>query len=426
MLLLASIVLCAVFFLFNLIMRRYVGVIFNVIWLYLLLVIRSKAPDLSPTTVGILSLMVFSFNLVYSLSQFFGIKSFKPVLFRRNSIADGNYRLSFNHTFFTVAMILTLIVLVVYSVRTIATVGINLEIIRGTDRKEAQIFNSTFDTVLFYGICGSFIHIGPLVLIYNYINDIKNKKTDIIIVIICTILFTLVDAGRMLIVRIAIFFLAAIIWNLEQRISTRRFSGKKMLIIAAVIVAALALTTSSRNVGNISFIEQTREYLAGSIVHMNYQLKYTADYTTHYGTITYGGFFYYFIKVLNLFDANLLSSNEQMSFLQSYKLLRFGDHMIYYNALVPNAFYYYYDSGYIGVALFSSILGFFTSFYERTKGQPSFFRYTMFAMALTAVFFTPLGGIFWNFRMPTVILVVLLISRFLYKKEAIPMVSRDE
>lgn len=426
MLLISSIVLCALLFLYNFVRRRYVGVIFNVIWLYLLLVIRNNVPALSSTTAGILLLMICAFNLSYSLSQYIKLKSINPFFFHKNSIDNRDYIITVNHNFFAIALILTLIVLVVYSFRTITSVGINLEIIRGTNRKEAEIFKSTIDTLLFYGVCGSFVHIGPLVLIYNYMNNIKNKKIEIIIAVINTILFTLVDAGRMLIVRIAIFVLAAIIWNLEKRITAKRFPIRKLILFAVIIVAGLALTTTSRNMGSISFIEQTRQYLAGSIVHMDYQLQHIDNYTMHYGTITYGGFFYYFIKIINLFGANVANSNELMTFLQTYKVLVFGEGTIYYNALVPNAFYYYYDSGYLGVALFSTILGAFTASYERTKGKPSFVRYTIFAMALYAVFFTPLGGIFWNFRMPTVILIVLVINRFLYKKEVIPVVNNNE
>ena len=92
MLLISSIALCALLFLYNFVRRRYVGVIFNVIWFYLLLVIKNNVPDLSSTTAGILLVMIGAFNLSYGLSQYINLKSIKPFFFHKNSIDDREYK----------------------------------------------------------------------------------------------------------------------------------------------------------------------------------------------------------------------------------------------------------------------------------------------------------------------------------------------
>ena len=414
-----TLIICTVCIFIFLLEKRFVGVIYNAVWIFGMLYVAANIEEFTQITVEILSVTIIAFNAFYLLSR--GIHK-RKIYFTLGSYStrrrdDCDVRL--DHRFFRVIIFITVAVIGFYSARTIAAFGFNLNAIRSGNNSdsESRVFNSIVDTILYYGIATSLLNILPIVVVYCYIKNIKLTKAEYAGVAFAVVLSVLCSAGRMLFVRIIIFIVAGMIWKTSKNSVARKISIGKAALIVAVIFGGLTIATISRNKANgTTFLAQVLDYCYGSIVHMEYQLKLLASDAMHFGTVVYGGFLYYPIKLLNAFlPWKLQTSNEILAYLQDFKMLTISGTPQYYNALVPNAFYYYFDSGMIGCLLFSGILAVSCAKYEYADNE-YFERFYMFAICCYAVVFSILGGIMWSFAMPTATLFAFLLKDRLFKK----------
>lgn len=310
------------------------------------------------------------------------------------------------------------VIFLVYALRSVAKFGFDLQLVRSANNSDSgeRVLANVVDTVLFYGVAMPMVYVGALCAAYNLSQGIRTPRSIYALLAVDLLLYVLTAGGRSMLIRVALFFAAALIWRLKNTRKIRLGRIARVCLAAGALLALLEIMTSARNSGDISFLNQAVLYVRGAVSHMRYQLARVPDHGAYAGYITYGGFLYYPVKILSrLFGPEWQTSGEIMAFLQEYKYIWVGARQIYYNALVPNAFYYYYDSGYAGVALFSLFLGIGTSVGERGCRRPGFLRFVLWATAVYAIVYSPLGGVLWAFRYPTALMYCVLLRNRLYR-----------
>lgn len=395
-------------------MREFSLGIFNILWATVLFMCCNELGRESCTqTLVLLMLMVVMVNIGFWL----GNTNVRFAVSEKTKQSRHQYQ--FSSRVMVVLLEVLTVVFLYYAVQTIIKFGLNLEVIRGANNSDSneKVFSSVLDTIVFYGIGMPIIYVGALSCSYNYSQNIQTPHKVYWLLAVNVVLYVIVAGGRTLLLRIAFFFVAAFIWRLKI---SRRYLVKKLKYLVFCVVALMIIMeilTLARNSNNISFLGQTIVYIRGAVSHMSYQLDQMPADGYYCGYITYGGFVYYPIKLLAaVLGTEWATSNEIMSFLQSYKYLQIGDKTTYFNALIPNAFYYYYDSGYVGVVLFSLFLGFAAARGERAYKSPSFLNFVLWATAVYAIVYSPLGGVLWAFRYPTAVIYCCMLRSILYRR----------
>lgn len=395
--------------------KEYAMAIFNALWFVVVVACLEGVFENSQSYTWLLiSTMIAFVNIGYIFGKY------KIILYRKNI---NSIRIEkCNWAFLQKLLVLSLSILMVYFIMTVMRYGINLNLIRSSNNSgsEDTLFNSLLDTLIFYGFSVPMIYTGALVIMYNISQ--KNKIPRNIIGLICAniIAYVFTTGGRSLVIRIALFLCAAIIWRIHS-------SGKKNIKIHYILIGGLLLylmlniMTILRNTENISFFEQFFQYAKGAILHMDYNIKNVKTEKLYYGYVTYGGFFYYPVKLLQkLLGIHIDTSNEIMFFLQTYKRLSIGEnHTMYYNALLPNAYYYYYDMGYAGVIIFSMILGYVARRGEKSYNKPQFLSFAIWATSIYAIVYSCFGGVLWSFSIPTALIYCVILNKSFFKTKEV-------
>ena len=393
-----------------LICKCYAIAIFDFIWgIFLIISGKDIASSDFIKTLGIISLMLLFVNIGYFCKLKFAVKT--------NSIKTNKY-MEYNEKFVHFILLLCFLIMSYYTIQTLRKFGFNLQIVRQSNNSDSEekVFSSLIDTIAYYGVAIPIIYVSFLSSAYNVSQGIRQTRTTYLLMVINVILYILVSGGRTMIIRIVLFYVAAILWKFHAHKTKIK---KQYIIVGAIFVYfILNIVTAARNNSNISFLDQSITYMKGSLAHMNYQLSNLSDRTNYFGYVTYGGFFYYPVKLLAaVFQLPLLTSNEIMEFLQTYTNLHVGNSVVYFNALVPNAYYYYFDSGYVGVVLFSFILGWCAHRSERSFTNPSFPVFVVWAVSLYAISYSPFGGVMWSSTIPTAMIYSLLLWKKIYKRK---------
>ena len=389
--------------------KQYAMAIFNLIWgLLFFICIQDVAEQVSAETVKIMLIMIVCVNIAYSLGNI----GFKTKNKNKNAVYKCNYDL------LRILLFLSFAIMMYYCVATVIKYGLNLNAIREMNNSdsESKVFEGLFDTLVFYGFAVPMVYVGSLAVTYNVSQKLRIPKSVIGLLGLNILAYIITVGGRTLLMRIIMFAVAAVLWKLHE-LGFKKMKIGRLLVYALIIYLFMNLITALRNTYSITFIEQALRYFRGAILHLDYNLEHTVREANYYGYVTYGGFFYYPVKVLKtLLGTEWLTSNEIMAFLQVYKQFFLGGRGMYYNALLPNAYYYYYDMGYVGVVLFSTFLGLAARKGERAYKHPTFGKFILWATAVFAVTYSVLGGVLWNFTYPTSLIYCFLLSSLLYKK----------
>lgn len=395
---------------FALIRRYYAIAIFDFMWgIFLTISGKDIASSDFSKTLSIIFLMILFVNVGYFCSSKFTLKT--------NAIRTNKYT-EYNEKFVHFILLISFLILSYYAVQTIRKFGLNLQLVRSSNNSDSEekVFSSFVDTIAYYGVAIPIIYVSFLSSAYNVSQGIRQKKITYLLMAINVILYIIVSGGRTMIIRIVLFYAAAILWKLHTH--KTRIKKRNIIVGAVFVYLVLNIVTAARNNSNISFLEQSITYMKGSLVHMDYQLANLSDRTNYLGYVTYGGFFYYPVKLLKaVFQIPLLTSNEIMEYLQAYTYLQVGNNVVYYNALVPNAYYYYFDLGYVGVVLFSLILGYCAYRSESSFKKPSFPVFVLWAVSLYAIAYSAFGGVMWSYTIPTAIIYSLLLWKIIYKSK---------
>lgn len=396
-----------------LMMQRLGAGIFNMIWAVVIFICRDQLfQENFAQTLFLLTIMIVMVNV----GAFIGGANVRFSFTFKKTTED---RVEFYPKAITLLLIIATIIFMYYAILTFVKFGLNLELIRGSNNSDSseRVFSSVFDTIMFYGIGMPIVYVGSLVCAYNFSQGVHTPKNIYWLLAVSSILYVVTAGGRSLFLRVALFFAAAMLWRLKTaRGITLKWLKYLMFGIAALLII-MEIVTSARNSTNISFFDQALAYIRGSVSHMQYQLELMPNDDYYYGYITYGGFFYYPAKLLSeFFGERILTSNEIMAFLQAYKYIQVGERITYFNALVPNAFYYYYDSGYIGVVVFSAVLGFSLSRSELAHKWPSFGKFVIWATAIYAIVYAPMDAVLWTFRYPTALIYCFALRNVIYRR----------
>lgn len=310
-----------------------------------------------------------------------------------------------------------LIFLYYFTITVIKAGGINLNMIRSLNSTESE--NSAFQgygaTLLFFMIAQPLFTSISIVLVYSIFHKIKVPKVIWIMFIASAILYLVTNAGRIFIIIILSFSFAGFLAN--KRIGVvSKINYKRGLIYLLGIFLVLNLMTRSRNSSSdetISFIQQAKDYVGCSIINMDYELKELKQEDRYNcGYYAYGGFLYYPIKLLDVvIRRNLGVPADDLYYLQQIKVIEYNGRSMMYNALVPNAFYFYFDSGIVGIIVFSLLSGLFIGKYEIQISSGEFFAFSMYCIGIYYLLFSPLGSQFWKTYMPMTIVWSLILSK---------------
>jgi len=383
--------------------------IYNAIWAVTLI---SCSSDLvQPHYRLVLTLIcvsVIAVNLGYLLSKYLTPEGL-PVPQKH----DGAI---FNSRLLIGLMGLAVAIMAVFAVKSLMKFGFDLAAIRAANNSvaEGSVFSSRLDSVLFYGYAMPMIYVGAFCLAFNFSQKKKISFLLLGLELAAVVLNVLAVAGRSVFIRVILILFAAILW----RLGTKGGFGKKVIIsvlaIGILFYGVMEITTLMRNDWEVSFFQQAMNYIRGAVSHMQYRLGHLPERCFRYGFVTYGGFLYYPLKVLSVFGIDLNTSNDIMFFMQEYVDIAVGNRTMHYNALAPNVFYYFFDSGWYGVVAFSLLLGFSAGRSEGMRACPRFFEFVLWATAVYAIVYSPMDGVLWAFRFPTAIIYCLLLKDLLY------------
>ncbi|MBO5340563.1 MAG: oligosaccharide repeat unit polymerase [Oscillospiraceae bacterium] len=394
--------------------KQFAMAAFNLLWAVVIFLTRVELGLQSYNkTFSLLLLMILLVNVGHALSRWE-----LPAPLRRSR---PQVERTFNQPLLLGLQLFTFILLLVYACKTLMEFGLDLAAIRGGNNtfNETGVFGSLLDTIFFYGVAIPLLYTQALVLAYNLSQSIKTSKIAYVLLAANMVVQLITTGGgRNIFLRIALFFAAAFVWRMH---SCGLFRGGqlKYLVLGIGMLAVLLLMmealTAARNTTGITFFQQAVRYVRGSLAHMQYRLPSIPEHENYWGYVAYGGFLYYPVKLLSLLtQMDIPTSNEIMFYLQEYRRLELGNELIYYNALVPNVFYYYFDSGYLGAALFPAILGFAAGKGEKACKNPSFLRFLLWATCVYAIVYSPIDSVLWAFRYPTALIYCFLLKDAMY------------
>lgn len=392
-------------------LRKFAMALFNCLWGLVIFLCRADlCLESYSQTVLLLTLMIVMVNVGCLLGS----------LELKSRLRFGRLptRREFNSRILTGLLGVACVIFLIYALRTAARFGFNLELIRAANNSDSdeKVFSGLVDTIAFYGVAMPMIYVGALACAYNFSQQIPTPKHIYVLILVNMVLYVLTAGGRSMFIRVALFFAAAVLWRIKKPSGIEMKWFKYLLLAGAGLLVVMEILTAARNSKDISFLEQTVMYIRGAVSHMRYQLERMPEDNWYFGYITYGGFFYYPVKLVSkVLGTGWKTSNDILAYLQEFKYIRVGSESINYNALVPNVFYYYFDSGYLGAVLFSLFLGIAAGAGERGHGKPGFFRFVLWATAVYAIVYSPLDGILWPFRYPTALIYCFALRNLIYK-----------
>lgn len=393
--------------------RWYALGIFNAVWAVVFFACRAElCQAIYAQALLLLLLMIIMVNLGYFLSRRVKLSRLE----RSDFPAEGEL----NEKLLIILLCVASAIMLFYALKTVFRFGFDLRAIRkyNNSDSETKIFTTQIDTVLFYGIAMPLCYVGALVLAYSFSQGIKMPPRILILEAVALGLNMLTVAGRSIFLRVALFFAAAILWRMHKPGGINWKIFRYIFFAGVGLLLVMEISTLARNKWQVSFFEQALDYIRGSVSHMQYRLyrmDRQPDYgTVYYGYVAYGGFLYYPVKLLAALGVDLKTSNEIMAYLQEYVSFQLGEEKIVYNALVPNVFYHYYDSGYMGAMVFPVLLGFAAGRSERLHKYPAFFKFVLWATCIYAIVYSPLDGVLWAFRYPTAVIYCFVLQFFLF------------
>ena len=387
--------------------------IFNAVWAVVFFACRAElCQAIYAQSLLLLLMMIVMVNLGYFLSRRV------PLTKLERGVQTGERVL--NEKLLIILLGVAVAIMLFYAIKTVFRFGFDLRAIRkyNNSDSETNVFSSQIDTVLFYGIAMPLCYVGALVLAYRFSQGLKMPPKVLILEAAALMLNMLTVAGRSIFLRVALFFVAAILWRMHKPGGINWKLMGYILGAGVVLLLIMEISTLARNKWEVSFIEQALDYIRGAVTHMQYRLyrlERQPDYgTIYYGYVAYGGFLYYPVKVLAALGLDIQTSNEILAYLQEYVSFELGGEKVTYNALVPNVFYHYYDSGYMGAMLFPGLLGLTAGRSERYHKAPGFFKFVLWATCIYAFVYSPLDGVLWAFRYPTAVIYCFILQFFLF------------
>lgn len=389
--------------------------IFNAVWAVVFFACRAElCQAIYAQALLLLLMMIIMVNAGYFLSHRVPRLPLEPLA--------GSGERELNEKLLIILLCVAGAIMLFYAVKTLFRFGFDLRAIRkyNNSDSETRVFETLVDTILYYGIAYPLCYVGALVLAYHFSQGIKMPTKILALEAVLLVLNMLTVAGRSIFLRVALFFAAAILWRMHRPGGINWKLMRYVIAAGAALLVVMEISTLARNKWEISFIEQALDYIRGSVSHMQYRL-YRVDRQPDYGTIycgyvVYGGFLYYPVKLLAALGVEIQTSNEIMSFLQNVVSFELAGEKIQYNALVPNVFYHYYDSGYMGALIFPALLGFAAGRCERMHENHGFLKFVLWATCVYAIVYSPLDGVLWAFRYPTAILYCVILQYFLFPR----------
>lgn len=320
-------------------------------------------------------------------------------------------------------LIICMFIFLYYFIITIKNAGgLNLNLIRtlNSANNSDSAFQGYGATLLFFIIAQPLLTAISILLIFSLFHKCKASRSIWILFMINAFLFLVTNAGRIFIIIILSFVLAGFLIK-KRRHLTFKVNYKKVLIAFTSIFLILNLMTKSRNSSSsdtITFIQQAKEYIGCSILNMDYELKNLQHYPgINCGYYAYGGFLYYPIKIYSIVSGgNYKVPADELEYLQQIKVIEYNGRSIMYNALVPNAFYYYFDSGVLGIIFFSFISGFLIGKYEVKATSGNYLSFALYLIGFYYLIFSPMGSQLWKTFMPmTIIWSYILYKNYVWK-----------
>lgn len=250
---------------FNLYRKNFLLACFNSIWclLFMSLSLNTKISyfDISNVTIICIVLMVAGFNLGYSSSIIF---------IRKNRLNNNEMLIEkvfiFRKKRFELLLWMNFLLCFYFSFKAFRYYGFDLRALRSMAGGvyEEGVFQTSIESLIFNGIIAPFVNVSFVILLYNVILNEFNRK-HIILAIVNLLLYTYVSSGRTMLFRVIIYMVSLLIVQIKiKNIIRNRINFKQLFFIIISVYLILTLITTLRNTVDITFIEQTMEYLQGS------------------------------------------------------------------------------------------------------------------------------------------------------------------
>lgn len=418
------VLVCAfLFFCIGLSRRNFSTAIFNLIWMIMFALLTMRSYDeLRRDTTLCLMIMFFAVNAGMIFYPLFDSLKSKSLKSKTAPKVECKYE-TIDIKIFSMLLLFCSAIIFLYFVRTVIAVGgLNLNSIRtiNSSSSENKAFSGLIDTIAFYFIAEPLFLVLTLAFVYMIFS--KQPRGVFVNILFCfaTFAYFVTTAGRVIIICMFCFIFAAYI-TLSRKSKQGNIKFGKIIVIAAIAVLFLNLMTNSRTSDESTFVQQGIDYMTGSIYHMD-QLMSTIELhrnkTTYFGTVAYGGFLYYPLKLINmLFGTNIQNASEVLQYMQKITVLTIGNKDLYFNALAPNAFYYYFDSHYLGIVIFSFISGVVAARAEKFSQRGGFMDSAILGVVYYCLVFSPLGSQCWKPLIPVTIFWLFFLKKWIVQNK---------
>lgn len=400
--------------------KRFTISLFSGIWIVALLFVGNEQFE----ALNFISVQAIVVMLISTFIGFF-LSKYKFVIDHSFAVYDNLYETGSDKTvikekILRCLLVVCLLIFGIYFLITIRNAGsFNLAIIRSLNasNSDTSAFKGNFDTLLYYVIAQPIFTVTAIAVVYTFFTRQRLKRSTMIVFFVDFLVYLFTNGGRVFVICVGCFALAGVFRTLMIR-GKERLNLKFVMLIVIALITVLTLMTNSRTGNGITFIRQVREYIGCSIVQMDQEILNISSHrngSINFGYFTYGGFLYYPIKIINMIlGINIQAPSEYFNYLQTFRTINFAGRNVYYNALVPNAFYYYFDSGMLGVCVFSLIAGYIQGKYETwIKKVFSFKNFAFYAISVYSLLFSPMGSQAWKIFIPLSIVWCIIINRFI-------------
>lgn len=339
------------------------------------------------------------------------LKKFKPTYSKKIlnvKLSNKRYNVLF------IFLIVAIFVVFLLSLNVIQMIlsGVDYAIIRYTYLEDI-LQNPILNLLLSYFAKPLALFMIPVSLVL-FQSDIKSKKNIVLLIlsIILVLMISFVLGERFIVMDLALGFLLSFL-IMKQNFSSKVYKKvkKKLYIILCLFIIVFFSITSARGTDAFKTIYT---YSSGCLPHMSIKLETVNNFT--YGFTSLNGVFRPFFQLIDENNQQFIAGEEALENIEKATII--GED-IRFNGFISIFYYFYVDFGYVGVFLFSLILGIIMSniYINMSKTMNSYLiiKYCLFMFLYLSSYFQFLLSVL---NLP----IALLMYYLLFQKKRIKFI----
>lgn len=339
--------------------------IFNGTWLIIFTLCSFnlfQVENLEFQSILILTIMIIGFPIGSLIGQKFAIK-------RKE---NENYHILFREKIFWILCSITLCVMFVDEIQIILSFlkGASFQdIMRGAGGKGTVEITGRIKVIMYLFIIQPVSFMVSPICAAKFFYKAPNRKYYLLVNIAIVFLAVMHHGGRnnLILFAISYLFMAAIS---GQQFKLKRKTKIRILIGVVLFIILIIRISESRGIDNI--FESFYAYLTCSPYLMrSYIQEYHIDTTRLGGFLSFNGFFYPIMAILNFIGFKspaLYYTTQEIRFVIENNYLQFGNYTHGMNAFLPAGAYFYLDGGYFFELIAMIAYGIFAgTLYKRNR-----------------------------------------------------------